>query len=49
MVDNAISRVARAMDIIPYVLENPGISIENLAAKFGVNQKIVSKQKSFIC
>ena len=51
MVDNAISRVARAMDIIPYVLENPGISIEKLAAKFGVNQKQIIKdlQLIFLC
>jgi proteasome accessory factor C len=48
MVDNAISRVARAMDIIPYVLENPGISIENLAAKFGVNQKQIIKDLELI-
>lgn len=48
MVDNAISRVARAMDIIPYVLENPGISIENLAAKFGVNQKQIIKDLEII-
>ena len=48
MVDNAISRVARAMDMIPYVLENPGISIENLAAKFGVNQKQIIKDLELI-
>ena len=48
MVDNAISRVARAMDIIPYVLENPGISIEKLAAKFGVNQKQIIKDLELI-
>ena len=48
MVDNAISRVARAMDIIPYVLGNPGISIEKLAAKFGVNQKQIIKDLELI-
>lgn len=48
MVDNAISRVARVMDIIPYVLENPGISIENLAAKFGVSQKQIIKDLELI-
>lgn len=48
MVDNAISRVARAMDIIPYVLENPGISIDNLAAKFGVSQKQIVKDLELI-
>lgn len=48
MVDNAISRVARAMDIIPYVLENPGISIEKLATKFGVNQKQIIKDLELI-
>ena len=48
MVDNAISRVARAMDIIPYVLENPGIKIETLAAKFGVDQKQIIKELELI-
>lgn len=51
MVDNAISRVARAMDMIPYVLENPGIKIESLAEKFGVDQKQIIKelQLIFLC
>lgn len=48
MVDNAISRVARAMDIIPYVLENPGIKIETLATKFGVDQKQIIKELELI-
>lgn len=48
MVDNAISRVARAMDIIPYVLENPGIKIESLAEKFGVDQKQIIKELELI-
>ena len=48
MVDNAISRVARAMDIIPYVLENPGIKIETLATKFSVDQKQIIKELELI-
>lgn len=48
MVDNAISRVARAMDVIPYVLENPGIKIETLATKFGVDQKQIIKELELI-
>jgi predicted DNA-binding transcriptional regulator YafY len=48
MVDNAISRVARAMDVIPYVLENPGIKIEDLAITFGVDQKQIIKDLELI-
>lgn len=48
MVDNAISRVARAMDVIPYVLENPGIKIETLATKFSVDQKQIIKELELI-
>jgi len=48
MVDNAISRVARAMDLIPYVSENPGIKIEDLAAKFGVTEKQILKDLELI-
>ena len=48
MVDTAISRVARAMDMIPFVLENPGIKVEQLAQKFGVNQKQIIKDLELI-
>ena len=48
MADNAISRVARAMDIIPYVSENPGTKISVLASKFGVTEKQIVKDLELI-
>ncbi len=48
MVDSAITRTARAMDIIPFVLENPGIKISDLAAKFYVSEKQVIKDLELI-
>jgi hypothetical protein len=41
MVDNAAVRALRTMDLIPYILENPGISISTLAVKFSVTEKQV--------
>ena len=39
------------MDLIPYILENPGISISSLAAKFSVTEKQVENdlQLIFMC
>lgn len=51
MVDNAAVRALRTMDLIPYILENPGISISTLAAKFSVTEKQVENdlQLIFMC
>ena len=51
MVDNAAIRALRTMDLIPYILENPGISIGSLAAKFSVTEKQVENdlQLIFMC
>lgn len=51
MVDNAASRALRTMDLIPYILENPGISIGKLAKQFSVSEKQVEKdlQLIFMC
>ena len=51
MVDNAAVRALRTMDLIPYILENPGISISSLAAKFSVTEKQVENdlQLIFMC
>ena len=51
MVDNAASRALRTMDLIPYILENPGISIRKLAKKFSVSEKQVESdlQLIFMC
>ena len=38
MVDTAAARALRSMDLIPYVLENPGVSIAELSARFSVTQ-----------
>jgi len=48
MVDSAITRTARAMDIIPFVLENPGIKISDLALKFNVGEKQIIKDLELI-
>jgi len=48
MVDSAIARTARAMDIIPFVLENPGIRVEDLADKFNVSEKQIIKDLELI-
>lgn len=39
MVDNAANRALRTMDLIPYILENPGVSITKLAKQFSVTEK----------
>ena len=41
MSESAVDRAARALDLIPYILENPGIELESLAEKFGITQKQV--------
>lgn len=48
MVDSAIARTARAMDIIPFVLEYPGIRVEDLADKFNVSEKQIIKDLELI-
>ena len=51
MVDNAAIRALRTMDLIPYILENPGVSISSLATKFSVTQKQIENdlQLIFMC
>ena len=51
MADNAAQRALRTMDLVPYILENPGISTIELAAKFSVTQKQIEKdlQLIFLC
>ena len=41
MSESAVDRAARALDLIPYILENPGIELDSLAEKFGITQKQV--------
>jgi len=51
MVDVAANRALRTMDLIPFILENPGISIENLANQFSVTEKQIEDdlQLIFMC
>jgi proteasome accessory factor C len=51
MIDNAAVRALRTMDLIPYILENPGQSISSLARKFSVTEDQVEKdlQLIFMC
>ncbi len=51
MADNAAQRALRTMDLVPYILENPGVSTTDLAAKFSVTQKQIEKdlQLIFLC
>jgi predicted DNA-binding transcriptional regulator YafY len=48
MAESAISRAARAMDLIPYVLENAGVKTGDLASKFGVTEKQIVKDLELI-
>jgi len=51
MVDNAASRALRTMDLIPYILENPGVPIAKLAKRFSVSEKQIESdlQLVFMC
>ncbi|MDA3030649.1 MAG: WYL domain-containing protein [Actinomycetota bacterium] len=51
MVDNAANRALRTMDLIPYILENPGVSIGRLAKQFSVSEKQIESdlQLIFMC
>lgn len=39
MSDTALTRTARALDLVPFIVENPGVSIEELAAEFDSSPK----------
>jgi len=51
MADNAAQRALRTMDLIPYILENPGITTNELAEKFNTTQGQIEKdlQLIFLC
>ena len=48
MAESAIQRAARALDLVPYVSENPGISIKELALRFHVSEKQIIKDLELI-
>jgi proteasome accessory factor C len=43
MSESALDRTARALDLIPYLLEHQGISITELATVFGVTEKQINE------
>jgi proteasome accessory factor C len=51
MVDTAAIRALRTMDLIPYILENPGVSIRSLSERFSVTEKQIESdlQLVFMC
>lgn len=51
MVESAAKRALRAMDLIPFVLENPGVTFAELSAKFSVDRDQIEKdlQLIFMC
>ena len=51
MSDTAAIRALRTMDLIPYILEHPGISINKLAKIFNVTEKEIEMdlQLAFMC
>ena len=51
MSDSAAVRALRTMDLIPYILEHPGISINQLSKIFNVAEKEIEKdlQLAFMC
>ncbi len=51
MNESALDRTARALDLIPFVLENPGLSIEELAQEFATSPKEITKDLNllFVC
>ena len=43
MADNAIDRTSRALDLSPYIVEHPGITIEELSDAFGASESEISQ------
>ena len=42
MTESALDRTARALDLVPYLLEHQGISVAELAQVFGVSEKQIN-------
>ena len=42
MTESALDRTARALDLVPYLLEHQGISVSELAQVFGVSEKQIN-------
>jgi len=48
MAESALQRVARALDLVPYVSENPGIQISDLAERFNTSEKQIVQDLELI-
>lgn len=48
MSENSLIQVARALDLIPYLLANPGSSIASLAEQFGTSDLQISKDLALL-
>ena len=51
MAETAIDRTKRALDLIPYVIERPGITVQELARDFAVSEKQIRADLDllFVC
>ena len=48
MAESAVQRVARALDLVPYVSEHPGIEIAELAKRFNTSEKQIIQDLGLI-
>ena len=48
MASNAVDRTARALDLIPYILDRPGISVEELAQAFRTTPAEISETLNIV-
>ena len=51
MNESAVDRVTRVLDLVPFILENPGIEVSVLAAKFSISEKqiLADLELIFMC
>lgn len=51
MNESAVDRVTRVLDLVPFILENPGIEVSVLAKKFNVSEKqmLADLELIFLC
>lgn len=51
MAETALSRIARALDLVPFISANPGIAISDLASEFETTEKEIIKDLNllFVC
>lgn len=51
MSESAVDRVTRVLDLVPFILENPGIEVSSLAKKFNISEKqvLADLELIFLC